>query len=120
MSRNGDSDDRPLRIDVQQREGVPVVALHGAATMDVSAHLREELVGLAERQHAQIIIDLSDLDFIGSVGLGAIVAAHLKCRHHNGVIKLANPTEPILNLLTVTKLTELLSIFPSVEAALSS
>jgi len=112
--------DNELVIEVEHREGVPIVLLRGAATMDVSAGLRDKLIELARSRPAQIVIDLSDLEFISSVGLGAILAAHLKCRHHQGVIKLVNPKKPILELLNVTKLTKLFGIFPSVEAALSA
>ena len=108
-----------LRVDIERRGPVSIVKLAGSATMDVSTNLREQLIGLVDEQAATLVLDLAELDFINSVGLGAIIAAYLRCRRYNGGIKLVAPKPAIRDLLSVTKLTNLFPVHPSVDTALT-
>lgn len=110
--------DRPLTIQVERREQAAVVRFSGACTMEVSSQVRHCLVGLTHEKIPLIVLDLSELDFIDSTGLGGIVAAHLKARHHHGVIRMVGLKAPIRELLTVTRLCQLFSEYPDVERAL--
>ena len=109
-----------LRIDVERRDRTAIIRLVGSADMETAADLQEQLVELVDAPMDQLILDLSELAFVGSVGLGAIIAAHLRCRHHHGVVKLVAPPPRILELLDVTKLTKLFGIYDSVESAVAA
>lgn len=110
--------DRPLTIQVERREEAAVVRLGGSCTMEVSSQVRHAIVGLANELVRLIILDLSDLDFIDSNGLGGVIAGHLKLRHNRGVIRVVNPSPAITELLQVTKLTQIFPIFPDLTSAL--
>jgi len=110
---------RPLTIQVQREEQYAVVKLSGSCTMEVSDQIRHCLVGLSQEMVRVIVLDLSDLDFIDSNGLGGIIAAHLKSRHHHGTLRVVNPNVAIRDLLAVTRLTQLFTIYPSVAAAVA-
>ena len=114
------SSSEPLQIDVEAYGDATVVKLTGWASMDVSAGLKDRLVNLIDPKHKQLILDLSDLEFIGSVGLSAIIAAHIRFSHSKGSIKLVSPQPAIRELLSVTKLTKLFPIHESVESALAA
>jgi anti-sigma B factor antagonist len=88
--------------------------------MDAAEKLRLKLEELAAKGAPVIVVDLSGMDFICSLGLGAIISGHLKCRHHNGQIKLVNPQQAVMQLLETTRLTKLFPIYSSVDQALSS
>jgi anti-sigma B factor antagonist len=107
-----------LSVDVDHRGTVAIVKLAGSADMDVTGHLREQLVGLVDENTSNLVLDLADLDFINSVGLGAIIAAYLRCRRHNGAMKVVAPKPAIQELLSVTKLTSLFPVHISVDSAL--
>ena len=109
-----------LKVEVSQRGSSTIVKLIGSANMVVSSDLKEQLIKLVESAPDRLVLDLSELDFISSVGLGGIIAAHLRYRHHNGSVELASPQPDILELLRVTNLTSLFAVHESVEAALSS
>lgn len=111
---------RDLRMDVDRRGSASIVRLAGSAHMSVATTLREQLVGLIDQDTPRLVLDLADLEFINSVGLGAIIAAHLRCRHYNGDVKIVAPRPEIEHLLSVTKLTRILPVHPSVDAALGS
>ena len=116
----GPADLQDLRVSIQRRGTAAVVKLSGSAHMVVSSALRDQLVGLVDDNTNELVLDLADLEFINSVGLGAIIAAHLRCRRHNGVVKVVAPRPAIHELLAVTKLTHLFPVHASVEAALAS
>jgi anti-sigma B factor antagonist len=110
----------PLQIDVEHRGNVAIMKLIGSASMDVSGTLQERLCELVDSPIEQLILDLSGLAFVGSGGLGAIIAAHLRCRHRQCTIKLVAPQPRILELLEVTGLTRLFPICQSIEEAIGS
>lgn len=108
-----------LRIDIQHRGDVAIVKLSGSANMDVCGTLQDRLYELAEQSIRQLILDLSDLDFMSSVGLGAIIAAYLRCRLRNCEVKLVGPRPRILELLDLTRLTRLFDVFRTVDEAVA-
>ena len=110
----------PLQIEIASRGSATVVKLIGSANMDVSAGLRDRLVTLVENQTEPLILDLTELRFISSVGLGGIIAAHLRCRHTKKEIRLVAPQPAIQELLEITKLSKLFNIYPTVDAAIAS
>lgn len=117
MGASQQSSSSKLQVAFECADEGPLVRLRGAATMDQADLLRDHLLALAPTLNGQIILDLTDLEFICSLGLGAIVAAHLRCQRLGGGIRLVNPTPPILQLLTLTQLDRLFGVFPSAAEA---
>ena len=108
------------RLVWKQREAgrATVVQLCGSAGIDEAEKLQESLERLAAKEVPLIVLDLSEMDFICSQGLGAIITGYLKCRHHNGEIRLVNPQPAVHQLLETTRLTKLFPIFATVEQAI--
>ncbi len=97
-----------------------VVRVSGAARLEKADLLREHLLALADAMKGRLVLDLTDLNFINSVGLGALVSAHLRCRRLGGVMKVAGPSPPIRQLLKLTRLTELFPVYDTVAEALAA
>lgn len=109
----------PFHIDVERRGTSSVVTLVGSCEMLEAERMMERMVELADESTQVIVIDLSRLEFIESTGLGAIIAGHLRLRHHQGEMRLVSPSTPILRLLELTRLTQLFHVYPDVETALA-
>lgn len=109
-----------LRIEVEDRGPAKIAHLIGSANMVASGDLKEQLIALADSDPEKLVLELSQLDFISSVGLGGIIAVHLRCRHQNTAITLVNPSPEIRELLDITNLTKLFPIHASVDDALAS
>ena len=109
-----------LKIDVTHHGRSAVVRLIGAAHMDVSADLQDQLAELIVSPVERIVLDLSDLAFVSSAGLGTFIAAHQRCGRHGCVIRLAAPQARIRQLLELTCLDRILPIFATVEQALAA
>jgi anti-sigma B factor antagonist len=111
----------PYQIEVDRRGLIAVVKLAGSVNMDVCDQVRDRLIEIVDdHPTTRLVLDLSGLDFICSVGLGGIIAAHLRCRHHNGGVRLVSPRPDIMELLSVTKLTTLFPIDDTVAAAIAA
>jgi anti-sigma B factor antagonist len=117
MSANSD---RPLTVDVSQAPGGALVRLVGSAGMDQAHRLQERLEELVARRDPLIVLDLSGLEFVCSMGLGAIIAAYLRARRHDAEMRLAAPRPAVRQLLETTRLTKLLGVFDTVEDAFHS
>jgi len=111
--------DKPLELESSRQGDVAVMKVSGAASMAEAEQLRAAIEELVAEHIPVVVLDLSEMDFICSLGLGAIISGHIKCRHHSGQIRLASPTPSVRQLLETTKLTKLFGIFESVDDALA-
>jgi len=109
---------RPLDLQVSRQGDAAVVKVSGSVAMADAERLRTSLEELAAQRVPVIALDLSEMDFISSAGLSAVIFGHLKCRHHHGQIKLVNPTPQVRQLLETTRLNKLFSVYDSVDQAL--
>ncbi len=94
-------------------------ALSGTLDIATSPSLRAALMEAAERDKHEIIVDLSQLEFLDSTGLGALIGAHKRAADHDGSVRLVAQEGQILRLLRITGLLDVFSVYPSVEAALA-
>ena len=112
---------QPLLIELTSSEGpTKVVRVSGAARMDSGNELRDRLMGLIDGETRRLVLDLTDLEFINSMGLGGIVAAHLRLRSANSEIMIAAPRPEIRELLNVTRLVKLFPVHDTVGSALAA
>ena len=109
----------PLEIAVTRRGEAAVIKPSGSADMFEAGRLRDQLAGLLAQDVAIIVVDLSETDFVGYDGLSAMVCGHLRARARQGELRLAAPRRAVLGVLEVTKLTEVLPVYRSVEEALA-
>ncbi len=108
---------RPLELNTEMVHGTIVVHVSGSLGIVEANKLRLHLGKLADAENSMIILELSEMNFICSMGLGAIISAHLKQRPKNGLIRLVAPQPPVAQLFEMTHLTKLFEIFPSVAEA---
>lgn len=87
-----------------------VVKISGDLVFSTTPRLREELVSLATRGMSRITLDLVDVAFIDSTGLGVLVSALKRCRVMGGDVVLRSPNATIRKILDVTGLTTVFAI----------
>jgi anti-sigma B factor antagonist len=90
--------------------------------IEVAAEFRAKLLSLIEQGHRQLVIDLHDVSFIDSSGLGALVSAlkTLKRGSGPGDVRLARVQTPVVSLLEIIRLNRVFTSFASVEQAVQS
>jgi anti-sigma B factor antagonist len=94
-----------LKANVRQTGDVAIVDLAGRITLgEECALLRETLKGLQTAGHKAVVLNLKDVGYIDSAGLGELVHAHASVANQGGEIKLLNVGPKVGDLLQVTKL----------------
>ncbi len=82
--------------------------------------LHDKLHEYIEQNKRQVVIDLAEVDWMNSTGLGILIAGYTTLRNNQGELKLANVTDKIQSLLTITKLVTVFEAFDSVDDAIKS
>ncbi|MGH2683894.1 MAG: STAS domain-containing protein [Actinomycetota bacterium] len=95
---------------VVHADGAVRVAVRGEIDIASSDELRNALLGLSEQGVRHVTVDLADLAFIDSTGLGALIRVLKHYREQGGDMKLANPTRPVAKVLEITSLDRLFEI----------
>lgn len=95
-------------------------ALQVAGEVDVytAPKLREKLIELLADGHHRLIVDLSDVEFLDSTGLGVLVGGLKRVRYHDGSLALVCGEERILKVFRITGLTKVFPIYDTLEDAL--
>ncbi|MCH8807727.1 MAG: STAS domain-containing protein [Planctomycetes bacterium] len=109
--------DSPFSLDIERAGRAHIVRLRGSASMDQVEDLHRRLVELIEPGVPHLVLELSELDFISSAGIGAIMAAHLKARAHEGTLRMVNPTPAIRNLLRLLHIDRQIGIDDTLASA---
>ena len=88
----------------------------GEGTMAIRNTVRELLKG----GHKKIILNLSDVNYIDSSGIGELVSSYTTVTNQGGSLKLLNLTKKIHELLAITKLLTVFPVFDNEQAAIAS
>jgi anti-sigma B factor antagonist len=94
-----------MKAEVRQVEGVVVVDLSGQIKLgEGSSVVRDTVKDLLSKGHRNILLNLGNVSYIDSSGIGELVAAFTSVRNQGGEMKLLNLTRKINDLLQITKL----------------
>lgn len=105
---------QPLELDHRQdAAGREVVAVRGEIDVATSPALREKLYAIIDGGARELVVDLSELGFIDSSGLGVLVAALKHIREQEGELVLSGLQQPALRVFEITDLTALFTIEPA-------
>ena len=88
----------------------------GEGTMAVRRTVRD----LLKTDSKKILLNLADVNYIDASGIGELVSVYTTAFEAGGVVKLFNPSAKILELLNITKLAAMYSIFENERAAVAS
>jgi anti-sigma B factor antagonist len=110
-----------LDIRQREREEVVVLDLNGRITVgDEAATLRDSLRELSAAGRRNFILNLQEVDYIDSTGLGAMVVCFTSVQRLGGRLKLENLNRRNIQLLLLTKLTTIFEIFNDEQDAVNS
>ncbi|HUE84802.1 MAG TPA: STAS domain-containing protein [Vicinamibacterales bacterium] len=112
-----------MQIEVASDNGTTIVRPTGhRLDIEVAAEFRGILLSLIEQGHRQLIVDLNEVSFIDSSGLGALVSALKTLKRSNGAgdVRLARVQAPVVSLLEIIRLNRVFTSYDSVEQAVQS
>lgn len=99
---------------------VAVVQVDGEVDLASIGKLEAMLTDLQAEGKTRLVIDLSGVSFIDSIGLEALVLAHQRSADHNGDLRLAAPQAIVARVLELTALDQVLHIDSTLEAAVKA
>ena len=94
-----------------------VVHARGEVDLHSASDLSDRLLSAIDNGRTQLVVDLTEIGFIDSTGLGALVAAHNHATERGVSLHIVCPTERLLKLFRITGLHEVFAIYPSVAQA---
>lgn len=94
-----------MKSSTRQIDGVTIVDLSGRITLgEGSVVLRDTVRDLIGKGNKRILLNLGDVNYIDSSGIGELVSAFTTVRNQGGELKLLNLTKKVHDLLQITKL----------------
>jgi len=110
-----------LNIKDRQVGEVTILDLSGKITIgEGSVQLREAVRHQLDEGHKKILLNLGDVSYVDSSGIGELVSSYTTTNHNGGQLKLLNQTKKINDLLTITKLLTVFETFDHEDAAVAS
>ena len=111
---------RTMAFTERHIDGVVILDLNGQLTELSGNEMWERIRELAAAGDRQILLNLAEVAYVDSSGLGTMVASFVAMKCVGGALKLFNPTRRTRQLLAVTALTTVLQSFDSEALALAS
>ena len=110
-----------MKATSRQVEGVAVVDMSGRITLgEGSVVLRDTIRDLIGNGQKKILLNLGDVTYIDSSGIGELVSAFTAVRREGGELKLLNLTKKVHDLLQITKLYTVFDIKDDEAAAIKA
>lgn len=110
-----------IKIEEKVVEHVTILNLVGRLTIDEGAqHLKEDIEGLISRDRLHVVLNLAQVPYIDSGGLGQLVASFGSVKKAGGAMKLLNVNSRNHDLLSITRLVTVFETFDSEAEAVRS
>ena len=110
-----------LTIASREVNGVIILDLSGRITLgEGSVQLRDAIRGLIGKGKKKILLNLGDVNYIDSSGLGELVSAFTTAKNQQADVKLLNLTKKVHDLLQLTKLVTVFDIYDDEASAITS
>ena len=110
-----------IKIEERAVGHVTILNIVGRLTIDEAAqHLKEDIEGLISRERLHIVLNLGQVPYIDSGGLGQLVASYGSVKRAGGAMKLLNVNSRNHDLLVITRLVTVFESFDSEAEAVRS
>ena len=110
-----------MKISTRQVDGVTILDLSGRITLgEGSVQLRDAVRELLSKGQKNILLNLAEVNYIDSSGIGELVSAFTTVRNQGGELKLLKLTKKVHDLLQITKLYTVFDVKDDEATAIAS
>ncbi len=111
-----------MQLEQRITGNIVIVKITGDITLDRGADviLKDKIRSLLQQGHRQILLDLGDVSYVDSAGLGQLVQVYATTRNAGGSLKLLHLTKRLHDLLVVTKLLTVFDAYDEESEAIAS
>jgi len=108
-------------MNIKEQYGTVIIELKGKLVGgSLSDRMNQTLDNLLAQGKNKIVVDLGGVTSLNSSGMGILISSFSKVNDNGGVLKLANITNKIKGLLSITKLNQIFEVYNSTEEAIKS
>lgn len=110
-----------LKMRTRETSGVIIIDLNGQITLgEASAAVREEVRDQVGHGYLKILLNLGEVTYIDSAGLGELTAAYTSVKNRGGQLKLLNLTKRVHDLMQITKLYTVFDVYDDEKKGVAS
>ncbi len=109
-----------LTISQEKNGDVDIVTLNGLLNADTSSKLEMTLEHLSDQTKPLIIMNLPDLSYISSAGIGCFIGVIKSIRRKNGDIRFCNMTAKVKRVFQLLDMEDFFQFFNNIEEAIKS
>ena len=109
-----------LSVTTDRQNDVTIVSVAGEVDVYTAAQLRAALDEEVAQGHVQLVVNLDDVTFLDSTGLGVLVGRLKLVRNQSGWLRLVCSNERILRVFRITGLDKVFGIHASLDEALAA
>ncbi len=110
-----------MKYKLRQVDGVAILDLSGRITLgEGSVTLRDAIREILANTSKKILVNLGDINYMDSSGIGELVSAFTTVKNAGGELKLENLTKKVQDLLSITKLLTVFDSYDNETAAVAS
>jgi anti-sigma B factor antagonist len=111
---------RTLLISERTVGDVTILDLQGRLVLDETEHFRRRVEDLVQNNRSKILLNLKDVTYIDSAGVGMMVGKYLSVRRKGGDVKLLHLSPRSHRVMTITKLLTVFETFDAEDQAVAS
>jgi len=110
-----------MMVNTRKIDGVSIVDLSGKITIgEGTIVLKDAVLNLLQRNEKKILLNLADVSYIDSSGIGELVSSFTTVGNQGWKLKLLNLTKKVHDLLSITKLLTVFEVFDDEAKAIQS
>lgn len=110
-----------VKVTIQEVDGVSVVGLNGRIVLgEESIAMREAVKSLMAAGKKKVVLNMSDVTYIDSAGLGMLVGAYITANNQAASIRLCALGNKFREVLQITRLLTVFDVYDTQAAAISS
>lgn len=110
-----------MKVKIDERYESAIIKLSGNLIGGEDTTLfRNKLYELVEAKKKNVVVDMTNVKFINSTGIGILISGYTTLKNAGGDLKLAHITDSVQSVLAITKLIQVFHIYDDVDEAIKS
>jgi anti-sigma B factor antagonist len=110
-----------LKMSTREVKDIVIIDLNGRITMgEPCAAIRDEIHDQIANGIRKVVLNLADVSYIDSAGLGELTAAYTSVKNRDGQLKLLNLIKRVQDLMQITKLYTVFDVYDDEKKAIAS
>lgn len=108
-----------LDYKLEEYRGIPLIKLAGRFDAEAAAFVKGQISNLVNEEHPNLLVEMSQVSFVDSLGLAALVSGLKLCRKNRGSLILVGVQPQVRNLFEITRLDQAFELYDDMESALN-